>query len=100
MFEDMEPIYSYTGQDAVNDGWFAPVFQNRWPELTHGKPIYTTASVRALGLSDAALIEIWNDYVRHVKSKNDTLFCAVMNGEKIWIADNGDHFVFLLPADY
>ena len=33
-----EVIYSYTLEQAIDDGVLVPIFANRWKELTGGKP--------------------------------------------------------------
>ena len=39
LFDNANVIYSYTWQQAVEDGSLVEIFKNRWPELSGGKPI-------------------------------------------------------------
>lgn len=96
-----QPVYSYLDTQAVEDGLYEPVLEKAWPKLTHGKPIYITPGIKALQLSEAAYIEIWNEFVIHVKSgKSISGFETKMNGERIWVGDNQTSFCIYLPEEY
>lgn len=96
-----QPTYVYTTENAIEDGLYAPMLQRAWDKLTHGKPIYMTEGLFNQQFSEAAHMEIWNDFVRHVKAgKTIPTFKTKMNGQVIWAGDNGDSIVFLLPSEY
>lgn len=98
---DTQPIYSYTDKQAVEDGLYTPVLQKGWPKISSGKPIFITTGVKALGLSDAAYIEIWNDFVTYVKNNGRPQnFGTFMNGHRIWVGDNGTSYAIFLPEEY
>ena len=95
----------YSLEQAIKDGVLVEVFKNRWKELSGGKPIIATAHLfNAVSL--AGLQEIWNEYVYWRKNVMQTLpeeeqmFVTTMNGEKIWLLEDGDAFTMLYPEDY
>jgi hypothetical protein len=45
IFDDAEVIATYPLKQAIKDGRLVEIFQNRWPELSGGKPIVATASL-------------------------------------------------------
>jgi len=98
-------ISVYSLEQAIEDGVLVEVFKNRWQELSHGKPIVATAHLfNAVSL--AALQEIWNEYVDWRKNvcatlpEEDQLFSTTMNGEKVWLLEDGAAFTMLYPEDY
>jgi hypothetical protein len=97
-------IYSYSLQQAVEDGVLVEVFKDRWGELSGGKPIVATSHV-IVNLSLAAVREIWNTYVDwklRVEStlpEVERLFSTSMNGEKVWVLEDGDAYTILYPED-
>lgn len=105
IFEGAEVIHAYTLDDAMQDGVLVKKFENRWTQLTGGKPIVATASIDRM-FSDAAIIEIWNEYVGWVRNVRDTLpeedqmFTTTMNGETVWVIDDGAAITVMLPEDY
>jgi hypothetical protein len=98
-------LVSYTLQQAFDDGVLHPLWPRRWYQLTMGKPLVVTAAVKA-DISDAGLMEIWNDYVRWRREveptlhEEDRLFSAQMNGETVWLIEDGQAFTILYPSDY
>jgi hypothetical protein len=98
-------IYSYTLQQAIADGVLVEVFKNRWDELTSGKPLVATAHIMA-EFSLAALLEIWNEYVEWRANvmptlpEEDQVFSTEMNGQKIWLIEDGEAFTVMFPEDY
>jgi len=98
-------IYSYSLQQAVEDGVLAEVFKERWGELSDRKPIVATSHIIA-NLSLAAVQEIWNEYAdwkRNVAAtlpEEDRMFSTSMNGEKVWVLEDGDAHTILYPEDY
>lgn len=98
-------IYSYTLQQAFDDKVLAPLWAKRWHVLTRGKPIVVTAAVKA-DMSEAALVDTWNDYVRWRREveptlpEDEKLFTTTVNGEKVWLIEDGQAFTILYPSDY
>jgi len=70
-----------------------------------GKPIVATRGVHS-EFTLAALREIWNEYVLWQKEVMPTLhieeqlFSTTMNGQKVWVIEDGAAFTILFPEDY
>ena len=83
----------------------AEIFKNRWEELSGGKPIVATANLYNK-VSLAGLMEIWNEYAHWRKNIMPTLpeekqmFVTEMNGNKVWVMEDGDAFTLMYPEDY
>ncbi|MGI8486669.1 MAG: hypothetical protein ACR2OU_20725 [Thermomicrobiales bacterium] len=98
-------VFSYTLEQAMNDEVLVAVFRPRWGTLTGGKPLVATAAIRD-ALTDAALIEIWNDYVTWRQTveptlpEEDRLFATQMNDLTVWVIEDGQAFTILYPEDY
>jgi len=95
----------YSLEQAIKDGVLVEVFKNRWKELSGGKPIVATAHLFNQ-ISLAGLLEIWNEYVNWRKNimptlpEEDQMFVTTMNGEKVWLIEDGAAFTLLYPEDY
>jgi len=95
----------YSLEQAIKDGVLVEVFKNRWKELSGGKPIVATAHLFNQ-ISLAGLLEIWNEYVNWRKNimptlpEEDQMFVTTMNGEKVWLIEDGDAFTILYSEDY
>jgi hypothetical protein len=98
-------ISKYPLEQAIQDGILVEVFKNRWGELSGGKPIVATNHLWS-SVSLAGLLEIWNEYVAWRKNvmptlpEADQLFSTTMNGEKVWLLEDGQAFTMLYPEDY
>lgn len=98
-------IVEYTLEQAIADGVLVEVFKNRWHELSQGKPIVATTHLFG-EVSLAALQEIWNEFVEWRKNmmptlpEEEQLFVTSMNGEKIWVIEDGAAFTMMYPDDY
>lgn len=98
-------VIEYTLQQAIADGVLVEVFKNRWSELSSGKPIVATSHLFN-EVSLAALFEIWNEYVLWRKNIMPTLpeaeqmFTTTMNGNKVWLIEDGQAFTMMYPEDY
>ena len=98
-------ISEYAREQAIEDGVLVEVFKNRWQELSQGKPIVATAHLFNQ-VSLAGLLEIWNEYVVWRKNvmptlpEEDQLFSTTMNGDKVWLLEDGQAFTLLYPEDY
>jgi hypothetical protein len=97
-------VYTYTWEQAVEDGVLVKLFENRWQELTHGVPILATDHVFG-EYSLAAFQEIWNEYVvwrqkvMPTLPEEERLFKTKMNSKVIWVIEDGV-FTIMFPEDY
>jgi len=98
-------ISEYSLEQAIKDGVLVEVFKNRWHELSQGKPIVATSHLFSQ-VSLAGLLDIWNEYVKWRTQvmpslpEADQLFSTTMNGEKVWLLEDGAAFTMLYPEDY
>jgi hypothetical protein len=100
MFENAAVISVYTWEQGVEDGVLAEFARHRWEQLSGGRPILATRAVWE-EFSQAALIEIWNEFVvwKRSASPDDYQFSTQMNGQDVWVIED-DVFTILLPSDY
>ena len=98
-------ISVYSLEQAIEDGVLVEVCKNRWQELSQGKPIVATAHLfNAVSL--AALLEIWNEYVAWRKNimptlpEEDQMLVTTMNGDRVWLIEDGQAFTMMYPEDY
>lgn len=102
---DTNVVFEYTLDQAVADGMLVKAFEHRWPQLTGGRPLVVTASI-ANEFSQAAWIEIWNEYVVWRRNtmpslpEEDQMFTTKMNNKTVWVIDDGYTFTVLFPEDY
>ena len=98
-------ISEYALEQAIEDGMLVEVFKDRWDELSQGKPIVATSHLFSQ-VSLAGLLEIWNEYVMWRKNvmpsfpEADQLFRTKMNGDKVWVLEDGQASTLLSPEDY
>ena len=59
IFDPDEVITIYSLKQAIEDGALVEIFNDRWKELSGGKPIVASANVFEFE-SEGALKEIWN----------------------------------------
>jgi len=89
-----EAHFSYTVQDALDDGTFVKVFEKDWPALSGGHPIVATRTLYD-ALSQAALIDVYNGYVHWVNEIAPTLpaterrFTTRVHGRAVSVARDG-----------
>jgi hypothetical protein len=105
IFDDADVISRYTLDQAIEDGVLVEIFISQWKELSGGKPIIATAHLfNAISL--AGLMEIWNEFVQWQKQVMPTLpeaeplFHTTMNGETVWVIEDGAAFTLMYPDDY
>jgi len=102
-FGDLISVYSL--ERAIEDGVLVEVFKNRWHELSQDKPIVATSHLFSQ-VSLAGLLEIWNEYVAWRKNimptlpEEEQMFVTTMNGEKVWLLEDGEAFTMMYPEDY
>jgi len=95
----------YPLERAIEDGVLVEVFKNRWQELSQGKPIVATRHLFGQ-VSLAGLLDIWNEYVEWRANvmptlpEADQMFVTTMDGEKVWLLEDGAAFTMLYPEDY
>ena len=100
-----ELISVYSLEQAIEDGVLVEVFKNRWHQLSSGKPIVATNHLFSQ-VSLTGLLEIWNEYVAWRTNvmptlpEADQLFSTTMNGDKVWLLEDGAAFTMLYPEDY
>jgi hypothetical protein len=105
IFDDADVISTYPLDQAIKDGVLVEIFKNRWGELSGGKPIVATAHLFN-DISLAGLMEIWNEFVSWRKTVMPTLpeaerlFHTTMNGQTVWVIEDGAAFTLLYPEDY
>jgi hypothetical protein len=98
-------ISEYSLERAIADGILVEIFKNRWGELSGGKPIVATTHLFS-EVSLAGLLEIWNEFVDWNNNIKDTLpeeeqmFVTTMNGDKVWLIEDGAAFTLMYPEDY
>ena|ERR671915_2528408 len=105
LFDDADVISAYPLAQAIEDGVLVEIFKNRWPQLSGSKPIVATAHLfNAVSL--AGLMEIWNEFVHWQKTVMPTLpeaerlFHTTMDGETVWVIEDGTAFTLMYPEDY
>ena len=105
MDEDKNIVSVYSLEQAIADGVLVEVFKPKWQQLAQGKPIVVTAHLFNQ-VSLAGLFEIWNEYVAWRTNvmptlpEEDQMFVTTMNGEKVWLIEDGDAFTMLYSEDY
>lgn len=98
-------IYECTLEQAIADGVLVEIFKDRWGTLSQGKPIVATTHLFG-EVTLAALQEIWNEFVDWRKNimpnlpEEDQMFVTSMNGEKVWVIEDGNAFTIMYPDDY
>jgi hypothetical protein len=105
IFDNADVISKYPLERAIEDGVLVEIFKYRWPALSGGKPIVATAHLFN-EISLAGLMEIWNEYVhwqKHIMPtlpEAERLFHTTMNGETVWVIEDGAAFTLMYPDDY
>jgi len=100
-----EVISVYSLEQAIEDGVLVEVFQDRWKHYSSGKPIVATSHLFN-DISPADLMEIWNRFtywktnIMPSLPEEDQLFATTINGDKVWVIEDGQAFTMLYPEDY
>ena len=98
-------ISTYTLQQAIADGVLVEIFKNRWGQLSRWKPIVATSRLFT-DVSEAGLLEIWNEFVdwkKHVEPtlpEEERLFTTVMNSKHVWVIEDEQAYTLMYPEDY
>ena len=104
-FDDAEIISEYTLEQGVSDGQLVAILPHRWEQLNTGRPIVATAAISA-NISLAGIMEIWNEYVLWTRNKApflpeaERMFKTKMNGDTVWVIDDGTAITVLYSSDY
>jgi hypothetical protein len=94
-----------TLDQAIDEGLLVPIFVNRWPQLSGGKPIIATRAVLS-EFSLAAMREVWNEYVIWRRTimptlpEEEQMFSTTMNYQALWLIEDASAFTILFPEDY
>jgi hypothetical protein len=105
IFDDADILSRYPLDQAIKDGLLVEIFQNRWPELSNGKPIVATAHIFH-EISLAGLMEVWNEFVQWRKTimptlpEAERLFHTTMNGETVRVIEDAAAYTLMYPEDY
>ena len=97
---DAEVIYSYTDEQAINDGVIIPV--------KFGKIIRITRAVfddfDKGGFDASAFYSFMNEAVKELerrqKNKEDWFYSATIQKRKYFLVENGGGFTLMKPEDY
>jgi len=102
-------ISEYSLEQAIEDGVLVEVFSYTTKDFveryTNGKPVVATAHLFNQ-VSDTNLTDVWNKYVEwrlNVKDtlpEEDQLFATTINGDKVWVIEDGQAVTMLYPEDY
>lgn len=98
-------ISSYPWQQAVEDGLLVELLKHRWYELTGDIPLLATAHIFE-EISLAGLMEIYNEFVMWRRDimptlrEQDKMFVSTMNGNAVWLIEDGTTFTLMYPEDY
>jgi len=102
---DEKVIVEYTLKQAIADGVLVELFKNRWNTLSGGKPIVVTAHLFE-DVTLSGLLEIWNEFAEWRTKIYPGLpeekrhFSTTMNGNTVWVLEDGQAFTLLYPEDY
>src|SRR5690348_16384796 len=100
-----EVIFSYTLEDALDDGMLARLWEEKWPTLSEGKPIVATKAITET-LTNEQLIAVWNDFavwntrVRSSLPEESRLFRRQVGGETVWVIEDDASHTILYPEDW
>jgi len=102
-------ISEYSLEQAIEDGVLVEVFSYNTKDFveryTNGKPVVATAHLFNQ-VSDTNLTDVWNKYVEwrlNVKDtlpEEDQLFATTINGDKVWVIEDGQAVTMMYPEDY
>ena len=107
--DEAAKISEYSLEQAIEDGVLVEVFSYNTKDFveryTNGKPVVATAHLFNQ-VSDTNLTDVWNKYVEwrlNVKDtlpEEDQLFATTINGDKVWVIEDGQAVTMLYPEDY
>lgn len=102
-FDDIEIISVYPLSQAIEDGILVKLCDIRFG--TQIKPLVATAHLYEEVGRDRVM-KIWDDYVlwrQTIMSRlpeEDQMFVTTVNGNKVWLIEDGAGFTAMFPEDY
>ena len=102
-FEDIEIISVYPLSQAIEDGILVKLCDIRFGiEI---KPLVATSHLfEEIGRDQ--IMKIWDEYVQWRQSvmprlaEEDQMFVTKVNGNKVWLIEDGAGFTAMFPEDY
>jgi hypothetical protein len=105
IFDPDEVITIYSLKQAIEDGVLVEIFKKQWGQLSDGKPIVVSAHL-VESVNRRGLREIWKEFdhwkedVKDTLSGNERLFSTELNGQTVWVIDEGVAYILMYPEDY
>jgi hypothetical protein len=102
-FEDVEIIASYPLGQAIEDGVLVKLSDIRWSTVT--KPLIATSNILG-GIGRDKIMEVWQQYidwrtnVMPTLPEEEQMFVTKVDGQKVWLIEDGASFTVMLPEDY
>jgi hypothetical protein len=105
IFDPDEVITICSLKEAIEDGVLVEIFKKKWGQLSDGKPIVASAHL-VESVSSRGLREIWKEFdhwkedVKDTLPEEEQLFSMDMDGQTIWVIDEGVGYILMYPEDY
>jgi hypothetical protein len=102
-FDDVEIISAYPLPQAIADGVLVKLATIRFGIVV--KPLVATSSILA-DISRERSMQVWDEYVlwrTHVMPRlpeEEQMFVTKVDGNKVWVLEDGEAFTILYPSDY
>lgn len=98
-------IFSYTDEDAVNDGELKHPYPTRWPWLLISRGVHAACDGQAGRTYDQCLVPLLMDAILAVKAKGKGVdFPVILEGTvagTVWVMPNGKGgLTVLTPSEY
>ena len=101
---DENIIFSYTADQAIEDGVLVHPYPTRWPNLLITQKIHATCSEQQGRTYDQALVPLLMDCIMAVQSKKNPDFPIVLKhtvADEVWIMPNEKGGLTVMnPEDY
>lgn len=103
-FDPLEVLTIYSLKEAIETQVVVGICKNRWDRLSGGKPIVASWSVYE-NISQAGLMEIWNQFVEWVTEDNgkglkrEWLFSTEVDLMPVWVIDDKVCYTMMYPWD-
>jgi hypothetical protein len=102
-FEDIEIISKYSISQAIDDGVLVKLCDIRFGiEI---KPFVTTSHLLE-EVGKEKIMTVWDEYIQWRKTvmprlkEEDQMFVTKVNGQKVWVIEDGAGFTAMFPEDY
>jgi hypothetical protein len=102
-FEDVKIISKYPLSQAIEDEVLIKLCDIRWG--VEIKPFVVTSHLLG-GIGRDKVMKVWDEYVKWRQEvmpklkEEDQMFVTKVDGEKVWIIENGTAFTAMFPEDY